>query len=406
MNHSLYQGVVDTLDQPPVCREVIRLGIAGLGLAGALMLRAVRQQPGVSVVAAADPHSRPLQAFVRDFNARGYTDIRELCQDPAVSVVYVATPHQFHAEHAVLAASHGKHVIIEKPMAMTLAECDRIIDAVQRNNVQLLVGHTHAYDPAIRAMRRIIDRGVLGRVRMITTFNYTDFMYRPRRPDELDTARGGGIIFNQVPHQIDIVRTLSPGRLSSVRAACAVLDPLRPAETAACAFWQFEGGTVATSTYSGADFFNSDEFHGWIGEGGHPCAPSHASARHRLNQNKTIPEALLRAERLSYGAFGVGLNPLEQAHPPHFGTTIVTCERGEMKTSPSGFSCYDEEGAHDIALPNRTGYEGVFSDLSDVLHAGVAPRHDAHWGRVGVEAMLALRQSAKEGREISIENQL
>ena len=73
------------------------LAIAGLGMAGAVMVRAAAVHPGVKLVAAADPHDAPRDAFARDFNARAYADIAELCADPAADVVYIATPHQFHA---------------------------------------------------------------------------------------------------------------------------------------------------------------------------------------------------------------------------------------------------------------------------------------------------------------------
>ena len=110
-----------------------------------------------------------------------------------------------------LAAEHGKHIILEKPMALTLAECDAIIAAVERHKVHLIVGHTHAFDPAVRLMREIIARGELGKLGLIHSFNYTNYLYRPRRPEELDTAKGGGILFNQVPHQIDTARLLAGG---------------------------------------------------------------------------------------------------------------------------------------------------------------------------------------------------
>src|SRR4029079_15933321 len=126
-------------------------------------------------------------------NARGYSDITALVADPAVDVVYVATPHQFHARHAILAAEHGKHVILEKPMALTLADCDRIIAAVERAKVHLIVGHTHAFDSAVREMRGLIASGELGALGMIASWNYTIYLYRPRRPEELDTSKGGGI---------------------------------------------------------------------------------------------------------------------------------------------------------------------------------------------------------------------
>ena len=108
------------------------LAIAGLGMAGAVMVRAAAAHPGVTIVAAAETHAAPREAFARDFNVRVYDDIGAMCADPAVGVVYIATPHQFHAPHAILAAQHGKHIILEKPMALTLADCDAIIAAVEK----------------------------------------------------------------------------------------------------------------------------------------------------------------------------------------------------------------------------------------------------------------------------------
>src|SRR6266446_2370195 len=90
--------------------EPIGLGIAGLGMAGAMMVRAAAQHRGFRLTAAADPHPAPREAFARDFNARAYADIRALCEDPAVAAVYIATPHQFHAAHAILAAASAKHI--------------------------------------------------------------------------------------------------------------------------------------------------------------------------------------------------------------------------------------------------------------------------------------------------------
>jgi len=133
----------------------IGLGIAGLGMAGAVMVHAAAAHPDFVLKAGADPHQGPREAFARDHNARAYADVQMLVRDPAISVIYVATPHQYHAEHAVLAAEHGKHIILEKPMALTLADCDAIIAAVERHKVHLIVGHTHAFDPAVRLMREV-----------------------------------------------------------------------------------------------------------------------------------------------------------------------------------------------------------------------------------------------------------
>ena len=100
--------------------DPIGLGIVGLGMAGAVMVHAAAAHGGYVLKAAADPHAGPREAFARDHNARAYAGAEELMADPEVQAVYIATPHQFHAPHAVLAARHGKHIILEKPMAKYL----------------------------------------------------------------------------------------------------------------------------------------------------------------------------------------------------------------------------------------------------------------------------------------------
>ena len=100
----------------------------------------------------------------------------------------------------------------------------------------------------------------------MTALNFTDFMYRPRRPDELDTARGGGVVFSQAAHQIDILRLLGGGQVTSVRAMTGAWDTDRNTEGAYSALLTFEDGLVATAVYSGYAHFDSDEFLDWQGE--------------------------------------------------------------------------------------------------------------------------------------------
>ena len=114
---------------------------------------------------------------------------------------------------------------------------------------------------------------------MINSFNYTNFLYRPRRPEELDTSKGGGILFNQVPHQIDTARLLAGGLVRSVRAQVSVLDPARPTEGQCAALLQFEGGAAAALVYSGYDHFDSDEWHFGVGERGAPKPLAHEIGR-------------------------------------------------------------------------------------------------------------------------------
>src|SRR5204863_9305627 len=128
------------------------------------------------------------------------------------------------------AAAHGKHVLVEKPMAISLAECRRMIEATERAGVVLIVGHSHSFDRPIVRAREIIDSGAVGAVRMIHAQYYTDFLYRPRRPEEVVTASGGGVVFSQGAHQVDIVRLLGGGRVATVRAITGAWDAERPTE--------------------------------------------------------------------------------------------------------------------------------------------------------------------------------
>jgi phthalate 4,5-cis-dihydrodiol dehydrogenase len=385
----------------------IGLGIAGLGMAGAVMVHAAAAHPDFVLKAGADPHRAPREAFAVDHNARTYEDVKMLVKDPAVQVVYIATPHQFHAEHAMLAAQNGKHIILEKPMALTLADCDAIIAAVERHKVHLIVGHTHAFDPAVRLMREILARGELGKLGLIHSFNYTNYLYRPRRPEELDTSQGGGILFNQVPHQIDTARLLAGGLVRSVRAHTSVLDPARPTEGSCAALLQFDNGAAASLVYSGYDHFDSDEWHFGISERGAPKTIEHGAASRALAkaQEAAQDETKARTETFAYGAAAGDL----PAHQPHFGVTIVTCAEGDMRASADGVTIYSRDGMRELKLPRGDGMPGrreALDDMRIAIRSGNPPVHDGHWGKATVEVALAIQASAREGREITLVHQV
>src|SRR5687768_9976392 len=114
--------------------------------------------PRVELAGATDPR-KPA------FEGRFFASVEALCRSPDIDVVYVATPHPLHAEHACLAARHGKHVLVEKPMALSLDECRRMIDAARQAGVQLLVGHSHSFDSPIRKTRELIQTGRYGKLR-------------------------------------------------------------------------------------------------------------------------------------------------------------------------------------------------------------------------------------------------
>ena len=382
----------------------VRLGIAGLGLAGSMMIRAAAIHPRIELCAAADPLERPRAAFAADFGAPAYAEFRALCEDREVEAVYVASPHELHAAQAILALQRGKHVLVEKPMALTLEDCDRVIAAADRAGGRLLVGHTHAYDPNVRFVRALLKRGELGRLGMILTFNYNDFLYRPRRPEELDAARGGGVAFNQVAHQIEILRLLGGGLVRSVRANLGALDPDRPTEGNCMALLEFEDGAAASLAFSAYDGFDSDEFCDWVAEGGGRKTPGRHGAMRRRLRRAPDEEAARQAEN----GYGGAKLPTAQPHLPHFGVLIVTCERGDVRLSPDGVLVYGPEGRRELPVPRgvgRPGHGDALDALCAAVREGKRDFRDARWGKATLEVALAIRRSARERREIRLAHQ-
>lgn len=404
MNATIAWGYQKSMS-PSASTGQLRVGIAGLGMAGSIMIPSIQNHPRTVLAAAAEPNLRLRDAFAADFNCPVFETLEAMVGRADVDAVYIATPHQFHREHALLAAAHGKHIIVEKPMALSLADCDAMIEAAKGRGVTLLVGHTHGFDAPVRRMREIIDSGSVGALRMILSFNFTDFLYRPRRPEELDTDRGGGILFNQIPHQIEIVRTLTDRDLISITAAVGRFDAARATEGALMAQLGFDDGLTASLTYSGYDHFDSDELHGWIGEAGQEKQPAHGRTRAANKKMQAASsEAKMRAEVYGYGGPISRLVQAQQVeNHPHFGFLIALCERGDIRHTHEGLIVYTDDGQEIIPLPEpRTGggRSEVLDELCDAVLANVPPRHDGYFARDTVAATLAILRSAREGRQV------
>ncbi len=387
---------------PESASRKLKIGVAGLGRAFSVMLPTFRQDPRVALVAAADPRPQARERFTADFGGKVYASVDELCADADVEIVYVATPHQHHAEHARAAAAQGKHLLVEKPIALTLAEAQSMIDAARSAGVHLIVGHSHSFDAPILRTRSLIESGAFGQVRMIHALNYTDFLYRPRRPEELDTARGGGALFNQAPHQVDIVRLLGGGRVKSVRAQTGAWDRTRPTEGAYSALLTFEDGAFASLTYSGYAHFDSDEFQKWIGEMGQRKTPG--APKQRTSADAAEETALKNAR--NYG--GQAWQPPSQALAhQHFGSVIVSCERADLRPMPQGVMIY-ENGTQrlDPLPPPHVPRAEVIDELYAAVVHGRKPLHDGAWAMATLEVCLAMLASAREDREIVLAHQV
>jgi phthalate 4,5-cis-dihydrodiol dehydrogenase len=385
----------------------LRLGVAGLGRAFSLMIPTFVAHPRIELTAGADPRPEAQARFAAEFHVPAYGTVDELCDDPDVDAVYVSTPHQFHAEHVRLAAAGGKHVLVEKPMALTLAECRAMIAATRKAGVALVVGHSHSFDAPIARTRELVAGKAFGDIRMITALNFTDFMYRPRRPEELDTGRGGGVLFNQAPHQVDVVRLIGGGRVRSVRATAGTFDSTRPTEGAYAAMLSFEGGASASLTYSGYGHFDSDELTGWIGENGAPKdAARYGAARRALAGVADGAAELAAKSARNYGGTAYA-PPAAGRHHQQFGFLVASCERADLRPLPQGVMIYgDTEQRLDPLPPPLVPRAEVIDELYGAIVHRRPPLHSGAWSLATMEVCLAMLRSAREQREIVLEHQV
>ncbi|WP_207844274.1 Gfo/Idh/MocA family protein [Williamsia soli] len=384
-------------------RAVMRVGVVGLGVAFNFVATRVSPWSHVEFTAACDLRPAALKAFRDEFGGAVYEDLDAMCASDEVDVVYVATPNKFHREQVLTAIGHGKHVIVDKPMATTVEDCQVMNDAAEAAGVVLLCGHTHSYGPAVREMRRIISSGELGRVRMINTWHYNEWMYRPRAAWELDPQGGGNLVYNQGAHQIDIVRVLGGGLVRSVRATTGVWDSARPAAGAYTAFLDFEDDTVATLVYNSYAHFDTAEFTDWRGEG--PRTPdTNLKARERLSRISGASEDSAK-EGWRYGS-----DTRPQIGEPalsNFGLTIVSCDHGDIRQSAEGLIIHGDNEIRTIPVKaDLDASSGAFQNMYDVLNSGAPILRSGRWGEATVEVLQAIMTSSQERREITLGHQV
>ena len=389
---------------------LIRMGAVGLGRAFTVMVPTFALDSRVQLVAGADPLPEARARFEQDFGGRVYTSLEDLLAGVQVDAVYLATPVEAHLQQIQVLADAGIHVLMEKPMALCISDCLEMLATAERANIHLLIGHSHSFDTPYLRTRELITGGSLGRIRMMTALNFTDFMYRPRRPDELDTARGGGVVFSQAAHQIDILRLLGGGQVTSVRAMTGAWDTDRNTEGAYSAFLTFEDGLVATAVYSGYAHFDSDEFLDWQGELGTSKNPdTYWTARQGLaSLTQDSPENEVKAAR-NYGGplyQPADLVEVRARGHQHFGNIIVSCEHGDIRPLPSAIMIYGDTQRSRMELPSPAVPRAeVIDELVGVLVDSREAIHTGAWATATLEVCLGILASANSGEEITMSHQ-
>jgi predicted dehydrogenase len=215
----------------------------------------LRDSPLCELVAVSRAKAELAEAFAAEFGARRWcADWHDFLMDYEIDAIYIATPVHLHAEQAIAAAERGKHVLCEKPMALNVAECDRMIDACRSNDVKLGVAYYRHFYPVVRRVKELIDTGDLGVpvVVQVNAFEWFD-------PDP-SAARGwllkrelsgGGPMFDFGCHRIEVLLDLL-GVVSDVKSTLANTFFDREVEDTATAIFQFEEGTLGTLTVTHA----------------------------------------------------------------------------------------------------------------------------------------------------------
>jgi phthalate 4,5-cis-dihydrodiol dehydrogenase len=383
---------------------MIGLGVVGLGRGFTLTLPALLATPGIALKAACDPRESARARFAQEFSASVYEHLEDLLADPAVAALYIATPQELHAAQAIAAAEAGRHVLVEKPMATTVADCRAMVAAARAANTVLMVGPSHGFDAPVRTAAERIASGDYGAVRMLTALNFTDYVYRPRRLEELNPSLGGGVVLGQGAHQIDVARRLIGAPVREVTAVSGNWDRARPGDGAYTALLRFANGACASLTYSGYAHYDSDELMGWISELGRNKDPAaYGQARRKLKGLSQTEEAQAKLARTFGGSASIAAEPVP-SHHEHFGFVLVSCERADIKILPDGIWIFGDERRDFIEIPAPlVPRDQVIAEFVAAVRGERAAIHSGEWGLATTCCCAALALSSTTGRAVCIE---
>lgn len=186
----------------------INVGILGLGFMGQMHARCYQALPGVNLVAAADGQAEKRAQFEQEFGCVTYTNEPDLLYHLGLDMVDICLPTNLHKDAVVHACNAGKHVLCEKPMALSVAECDEMIAAAKQANVKFMVAHVIRFWPEYIAAKQLIDRGELGAVQYVEARRLSP---RPNWSWQnwlMQGSRSGGGILDLHIHDIDFIRYL------------------------------------------------------------------------------------------------------------------------------------------------------------------------------------------------------
>lgn len=389
----------------------LKLGVIGVGVGAAEMLPPMERASYIDLFAGADIDPDVRERFKSRYpNARVYASAEELVADPEVEAVWISTPNRFHAPMTILAANHGKHVVVEKPMALDIKQAEEMVEACEKNGVKLVAGHTQSFQPHVRLMRQIVASGELGQLGAVNAIAYTDWVIRPRTADELDPNQGGGLVYRQTPHQIDSIRLIAGGKVKSVRGAYGQWMKYRSIPGYYSVFLEFENGVTGVAIHNGYGYFVASELVPW-GDANTRYTPTERNEIRKAMAAGTRPED---AEKLSLRIGGEAEQAIfrsargpENWKPNDLGIVIVSCEFGELRQGPEGLYKYTDDGLVELMVDSDPLHrDQELEELYNAVRLGRPVFHSGAWGMATLEVGLAINESTKTHKDIVLSHQI
>jgi len=240
----------------------VNWGLIGCGdIARKRVAPALQDATDSELVAVSRARPEFAEAFAREFGAKKwFARWKTLLSDPDINAVYLATPVHLHAQQAIAAAEAGKHVLCEKPMALTGAQCEQMIRAADKNNVKLGVSYYRHFYPAIRRIKNIVASGEIGApvLAQMNAFEWFDPPAdHPRSWLLKRELSGGGPMFDFGCHRIEVLMNIL-GSVTNVKAIVGNVVFDRTVEDTAIASFQFDQGACAFLTVTHAAFEAQD----------------------------------------------------------------------------------------------------------------------------------------------------
>lgn len=357
----------------------IRFGIIGCGSIGPTHAAAIGQIEGASLVAVADVIADRARAMGDKFNVSAvYASSDDLLANPNVDAVCICTPSGMHADGAIAAMRAGKHAIVEKPMDVSLAACDRMISTANETGKTLAVISQHRFDSASLLVKELLDSGRLGKLLLVTAevkWWRTQAYYDSGDWRGTWALDGGGALMNQGVHTVDLLRWFAGPPASIMAHIRTAAHERMETEDIAVAALTFKNGAIGTLVATTAAF-----------EG----LPA------RIDLFGTLGSAIIEGDRLKQVILKDGTKMGDESAADH-ATKVAQGGTASVRDAAAGRTA--------AADPGAVWGDAHRSQLEDFIHAiraGESPRVDGRAGREAVELVVGVYDSARTGKIVTL----